>query len=303
MRRILLLTALFILCPALWAAEPNPPIPMPAGDDDSMPPPVDLSTLTPLPVSPSLDANNPKNQLENKQDRIKPSEIPIPAKPKDTPAPALKKTAKLDPTSTPQKENPPAASSGPPTGAPLTAGASTDYFPVQEGGQWTYECLKPATGKAEKEKFSVKCVEAKKMDNGTIRATLESNQGAQVTRDRYSLYDNKVEHNGAGDEALTDDFAFKLPGAGGIATWTTAEKNGTLHKLKALFGKAQVYQKTYSNCLIVTEKILKGGKTVNTVIYYYAKGIGLVSMEVYSSAMKLQQDKSFALAQAGDASN
>jgi len=47
--------------------------------------------------------------------------------------------------------------------------------------------------------------------------------------------------------------------------------------------------------VVVTEKVLKKGRLQNTVIYYYGKGIGLVSMEVYSPKMKLILPESLAL--------
>jgi hypothetical protein len=199
-------------------------------------------------------------------------------------------TVETGSTSSPQASSVEAA-----TGAAVSAGALTDYFPVAEGALSNYEYLKPASGQTAKGTFAVKCASAKTMDNGTVRVTMETTEGGQTSRDRYSLYGSQVEHIATGDQVFTGDFAFKLPKAGGTALWSLTEKDGTVHKSKASYGEAQVYQKTYPDCVIVTEKVIKDGKTANTIIYYYAKGIGLVSMEVYSPGMKLLQDKSYAL--------
>lgn len=181
------------------------------------------------------------------------------------------------------------------TGSPQ-AGALTDYFPITEGSQWTYEYLKPLPGEAAKETFTIQCVSTKKMPNGTLRTVFETTEGGHQSRGRYSLYDRTVEHTATGDQAFTGDFVFKLPEKGSSTTWSVTEKNGTVHKSKAVFGPADVFQKTYPDCIVVTEKVIKEGKTALTVFYYYAKGIGLVSMEVYSPDMKLLLDKSIALA-------
>jgi hypothetical protein len=213
----------------------------------------------------------------------------------EAPTPTFTAVVKVKtiPTSTPE----PALS----TAAP-PSGNLTDYFPATQGDQWNYEYLKPTEGQTAKGTFTIKCVNTEVMSNGTVRTVFETTDGGQQTRDRYSLYDNKVEHTASGDEPINGDYAFKIPGTvskvgkiGEGAVWTVVEKNGTVHKSKAAFGEAQVYQKTYPDCVVVTEKVLKDGKAANTVIYYYAKGIGLVAVEVYSPTKKLIQTKSFAL--------
>jgi hypothetical protein len=292
MKRILFLAAAcLILCPMAWGDDAKPAPPALPGDD-LMPPPLDLSSLTPSP--------SPKDKVNQK---TQPEKMPVEAAPQptDTPAPVPAKPAVAEPTEapTPEAAEPTATAAkeeASTTGATVSAGALTDYFPAAEGTQWSYEYLKPAEGQAAKGTFTVKCVSAKTMANGTVRVTLETTNNGQPTRDQYSLFNNQVVHTATGDQALTGDFAFKLPPASGSASWMVTEKDGTVHKSKAALGQAQVYQKTYPDCVIVTEKILKDGKPERTIIYYYAKGTGLVSMEVYSKGMKLLQDKSFALA-------
>ncbi len=174
---------------------------------------------------------------------------------------------------------------------------ASGYFPAVVGGHWTYEYLKPDKGETSAGSFTVKCIESQPKPDGTLRVVLETQEGGRPLRDRYLVSGDRVEHTAAGDEAFSGDFTFKLPKAGQAAAWSIREKNGTLHRSKAVFGKARVYQKTYPDCVVVTEKVLRHGGTQNTVLYYYAKGIGLVAMEVYSKGMKLLQPKSIALVQ------
>ncbi len=296
MKIILCFIVGFFLCPAVWSEDVKPPVPVPSGDE-SLPTPVDLSSLTPLPPQPT---DTPTSiPLTHKV------QIPTSSTSSGQPSPptvsaSSPQAPEFSPTSEPKTTALTVSSlaeSGM-TGAAPSAGALTDYFPVAEGAQKFYEYLQPTI--EESARFSVKCVSVKVMPNGTIRIVLETTEGGQSTRDHYSLYDNKVEHKATGDQAFTGDYAFKLPKPGGTASWSVTETNGTVHNSKSSFGQAQVSQKTYPDCVVVTEKVTKDGKLENTVIYYYAKGMGLVSMEVYSPDMKLLQDKSYALQQANE---
>ncbi|GEM_PF-2247048 len=282
------------MAPLSWADQPTPPvIPIPSGDEALPPPPLDQNLATPVvvPVLPGGDKTAAETAPATTQPALPP---PPPATPTPVPVKAVTAVpeAKAADTPTPRAEAP--APQAVASGAPISAGSLTAYFPVQEGAQWTYEYLKPATGQTAKGTYSVKCASAKQMPNGTVRAVFETDENGQATQDHYSLYDNKIEHMTGDGQTTTGDFVFKVPAAGGAA-WVLTEKDGTVHKSKAAFGQAQVYQKTYPDCVVVTEKVLKGGKAANTVIYYYAKGIGLVAIEVYSPKMKLVQDKSVAL--------
>lgn len=172
---------------------------------------------------------------------------------------------------------------------------ASDYFPALVGGHRTYEYLKPDKGEASAGTFTVKCIESQPQSGGTLRVVLETQEGGRSFRDRYLVSGDRVEHTAAGDETFSGDFTFKLPKRGKAAAWSIREKNGTLHRSKAVFGKARVYQKTYPDCVVVTEKVIRHGGTQNTVLYYYAKGTGLVAMEVYSKTMKLLQPQSIAL--------
>ena len=308
MKLVLMLLACLSLTPAVWADDPAPP-PLPAGDSSNpLPPPIDSKDA--LPAIPSQGSDN-QNPVPATSAQAVPTDTPVPPPAKiEVPTATATPEAVTPPTATPEpaapavekktveKEvpavsNPPTDSTSSPQ-AGSTATALTGYFPAAEGTQWGYEYLKPSAGQTAKVTFTVKCTGAKTMANGTVRAVFETTGGHQ-SHDRYSLFYNWVEHTGSGDQALAGDFAFKLPAKEAAASWSLTEKDGTVHKCKAAFGQAQVYQKTYPDCVVVTEKLTKAGQTVNTVMDYYAKGIGLVAVEVYSPAMKLIQDKSFAL--------
>lgn len=279
MKKILFLVFCLILSLTAWADAPAPPVPMPSGDNADLMPPADINQLTPVTIPPAM-----QNEV-NKKAAVSTSA--------PTATPISKKEVK--PTSTPTAEPSEETTTEKSSGTTVSLGALTDYFPLTEGAQWAYEYMKPASGETAKGTYKVKCLSAKTMPNGSVQAVLETNAGGQQTRDRYSLYGNMVEHTATGETTLTGDFVFKLPGKGAGTSWTTTQKDGTTLKAKAVFGKAQVFQKSYPDSIIVTEKTVKDGKINNTLIYYYAKGIGLVSIEAYSSKMKLVQDKSVAL--------
>ncbi len=277
---------------ALWAdSQPTPPvIPVPGGDN-ALPPPPDQLTPATVPALPGSGNTVPRT-AQPQDNTIPPPPVaatPPPAAAVPTDTPVLREAAP-----TPGQAAPPPAEE--PASSQVSAGALSDYFPITQGDQWAYEYLKPGPGETAKGTFTVQCESAKAMANGTVRAVFETTEGGQPIRNHYSLYGDKVEHTATGDETFTGDYVFKLPATpSGAAYWAVTEANGTAHKSKAVFSTAEVYHKTYPDCVVVTEKVIQGGKTSNTVIYYYAKGIGLVSMEVYSPSMRLIQPKSFAL--------
>lgn len=295
MKNLFIFTICLFLSSMAWADQPTPPvIPVPSGDE-ALPPPLDQNPSTPvaIPVLPGTDKTNTETAPATVQSVLPPPVLttPTPAPAKVVPTVAAEKVVAATPTPKAEAAAPEQAVSN----SPVSAGTLTEYFPVQTGAQWSYEYLKPASGQTAKGKYTVKCSNAQTMPNGTLRTVFETTENGQATQDHYSLFDNKIEHMAEDGKTETADFVFKVPAKGGAAVWTVTEKNGIIHKSKAAFGQAQVYQKTYPDCIVVTEKVMKGGKASNTVIYYYAKGIGLVAIEVYSPKMKLLQDKSVAL--------
>lgn len=292
MRKFFLSAVCLLMVAISWADQPAPPVlPAPSGDE-ALPPPLDQTTPVVVPVLPDGDKAAAEAAPATTQPALPPSPMatPTPIPVKAVTAIPEAKPAEIAPT--PKAEAP--ASEPVASGAPVSMGMLTDYFPVQQGAQWTYEYLKPEAGQTAKGTYTVQCASAQQMPNGTVRVVFETNENGRATQDHYSLYDNKIEHMAEDGRTTTGDFVFKVPPATGSAAWVLTEKDGTVHKSKAAFGQAQVYQKTYPDCVVVTEKVLKGGRASNTVIYYYAKGIGLVAIEVYSPKMKLLQDKSVA---------
>ncbi|HJT25101.1 MAG TPA: hypothetical protein VJ873_11040, partial [bacterium] len=293
LKKLLILSVFLCLVPVAWADQPAPPVITVPSGDEALPPPLDQNQTTPvaIPVLPDSGKTNAETAPTTTQPVLPPpvlmTSTPVPVKV----MPTVPVEKKVEAAPTPKTEVHEQAGSN----TAVSAGILTDYFPVKEGAMWVYEYLKPAPGETAKKNYPVRCVGTQSMPNGTVRATFETTENGHVTQDHYSLFDNKVEHMAADGKTETGDFVFKVPAKGGAAAWTVTEKDGTIHKSKAAFGQAQVYQKTYPDCIVVTEKVVKGGKAANTVIYYYAKGIGLVAIEVYSPKMKLLQDKSVAL--------
>ena len=312
MKRVFLLglTLSFLSTLTAWAEDPQGiPVPVESGTD-ILPPPVDLSQITPLPLP-----GSEKNESNSKEEKTappptQPTATPIPPSDTPTPAPVQAKKKMKHPTATPTVETDiepsPAVKSNittvpPETAAPSLAsgagGGVVDYFPVNEGFKANYEYLKAVPGGTAKRTRVVEYMGREQMPNGTVRTTFQVTEDGKTTLEKYSLFENKVQHSAHGTEILTDDFAFKLPQAGATTHWTQTGGDGTVKSIKVSFGQAQVYKKVYPDCVVVTEKTLKNGKAVSTVISYFARGVGLVAVEVYSAAMKLNQAESIALVQ------
>ena len=269
----------FVLVATLRAEDLKPPVPADA-NSDLLPPPVDIGQLTPLPLS-------------NDGKTLPAPEAPAAVSPATpTPAPAKvevkKKAAEPVPTNSPVPA--PAASQAAP---PVSLGAFADYFPSVKGTKWTYEYLKAEAGSKAKKTRTVECLSQEPAANGAVATFLVTDDG-QESNEKYSLSNGRVEHTSSGDKSFSGDFVYQFPEAGGTTNWTVTDPSGAVHKSKACFGKAQVYKKVYPDCVIVTEKTGEGAKAT-TIFYYYAKGKGLVSMEVYGKGMKLALTKSFAL--------
>lgn len=292
------LFAVLVVCcaliPTFLKAEDILP-PVPTGDDvPALPPAVDLNQITPLPGSAgSLPDQAPPPLAPTKIPTAAPAAKPEAEVATDTPV----LSPRVPETPTAEVPEAPKEKAGMPAGTAVPAGALTDYFPDAPGTQWTYAYLKPAEGETEKKTRTVECVGANPMPNGTLRVEMKVKEGGQTTLEKYSLFENKVQHTFSGQEELRDAYAFKLPASGGAAYWTTTDATGAVHSFRSSFGQAQVYRKTYPDCVIVREKVTQGKQQAHTLISYYAKGTGLVAVEFYLPGMKLSQTKSMALVQ------
>jgi hypothetical protein len=304
---VVLFLVLAVLIQSPLRAQEGTPVPVDADMNNTTPPALpDLNQLD-LPVIPG---STPSSQPQAAPEAPAPVvdtptaiiQMPPPPVPTPTKIISLPQSAAVIPTPTlaPKVSMPVAAvSTAPASAAPAVAaqtGGISDYFPWVQGQSLNYEYLKSAGAKKTQ---VVECLQQETMPNGTVHFTLKITEGAQVVQDKYSLLDNRVEHTFAGKMALTGHVLLRLPEAGQAALWQLKGGDGLTHAYKASFGQAQVYQKVYPDCVVVTDKALSGGKPVSTRISYYAKGIGLVALEVYSSGMKLIQTESLALVQPG----
>ena len=299
MKRFSIFFALcFMIGSILIADEMKPPVPLPPGDStDLLPPPMDLNQMTPLPEPAKQDSSAipapPVEKNDQTDAALTALDEPKSAAPIATPVKAVVKKKMAAPAPAVKAHSAPPEEKSEASAPAPSMGAFADYFPAAKGAKWTYEYLKAEAGSKTKKTRTVECV-SQEAANGGVNATLQVTEDGQAAQEKYSLHDNQVEHTATGDQAYTGDFTYKFPSAAGAA-WSVTEPNGTIHKSKSSMGKAQVYKKTYPDCVIVIEKIVKGGKAANTVFYYYAKGIGLVATEVYSPKMKLIQTSSLAL--------
>lgn len=284
------LSVLLTTVPA-WAA-PAPPIPVIPTEVSEVMPPSDVDTPVPLPS----DEDMKKFSTENAQNKVSvpvptptPTPAPIPVKP--TPKP-MKVPVVFSPTPSPMKESV-KEETVPVTG--LTGGLF-DYFPVAQGPKTEFTYLKAAKGEAAPKNFTVQCVEFQPNPDGTEKATFESTQSGSPVRDRYLVSKDEVGHTQSGDVILTGESLIKMPVPLKAALWKQT-RDGLQQNFKATLGPAKVFKKSYPDCVIVEEKDMKDGKKVGTFYRYYAKGIGLISLETYSADLKLIQPQSFALTQ------
>jgi hypothetical protein len=319
MKKTLLLLILYSLAGAAsWAdpSEPPPPPSLPSGAD-LMPPATDQSTAMPGGNSDStaappaaalkaLDQAQPAPAATGKtspsSDSLDTGVVQPPPVP-EVPEKAKTKAVRPTPTSIPAP-SPTPAKVAPLKNMTLSTGAGhavadsgtegggtlSDYFPATEGLKWSYGYMDGGTKTRQ-----VQCSSQKSMPNGTTRVVLEVTEGSLQFRERYSLYDNKVEHTATADKLFKGHFAFKLPGAGESAQWSQSLSGGVVKNFKASFGTGNGREKAYPDCLVVVEKSSKAKKAGLIVISYYAKGIGLAAVETYTPDMKLIPEKSYIL--------
>jgi hypothetical protein len=319
MKNWILVLAVCCITAPIWAADESLP-PLPGMEDFQMPP---MPTLeAPVPTQPPA-----LNQAETFPIKLEPQVTPVlnqirtaPGAAAAAPAPVSPGALPAAPASTSPGAMPVSATPvkpliivtpsetytikampkgvtvlSPKTQKVTGGGALADYFPVDTGMQWSYEYLKAIEGRTDKKAFDVKCVSAKKMSNGTIRAAMEMAKGGEKWSEGYSLYNGMVEHRTTGKKTFQGDYVFMLPKPGGTKSWKSTGDDGSLQSYTAAYGSTEVNGKAYTDCLVVTEKIMKGGQVTYLVNSYYAKGVGLVSVQFNSGDMKLIPEKSIVL--------
>jgi len=175
-------------------------------------------------------------------------------------------------------------------------GGLFDYFPVTQDQKTEFTYLKAGKGEVAPKNFTVQCVEFQSNPDGTGMGTFESTQSGSPVRERYMISKDEVAHTQSGDVILTGEFLMKMPAPIKAVAWKQTH-DGIQQNFKATLGPAKVFKKSYPDCVIVEEKDMKDGKKVGTFYRYYAKGMGLISLETYSAGLKLVQTQSFALTQ------
>jgi hypothetical protein len=225
-----------------------------------------------------------------------PPPMPTPTPPAPVPMAEEKASEPTVPPAVPMAEEKPAKPASPSAGrpqAPATRerlkGDFTDYFPCSVGSEWTYAYLGGSQAKR-----NVACVARQEFSNGTVRIELKVTEAGRTVEEKYSLYQSKMEHTSTDGKPTGGALAFKMPPRGGETSWVERLPDGTVKTCKASMGKAAVFQRTYPDCVIVVKKFKKGGEE-RTAYTYFAKGIGLLSEEMYDASMKLLHAGSFAL--------
>ena len=274
MKKFLSFAVIFLaLMGNAWAEDAKAPVPAPPGDGDVLPPPLDMNQMTPLPMPPAGEASSPADSTKATDTN---TNTAIPAPPPALPAATPEKAADVSAPPAAEKAAAPVETK---KEAVPTLGPFADYFPTAQGSKWTYEYLKAAAGSKTKKTRTVECTAQEAGVDGSVSATFQVTEDGNPTIEKYSLSANQVTRVSNGE------YAYQFPVNGKTAKWVSGGKN-----FKASMGKAVVYKKTYSDCVVVT-----GKSAGSMVISYYAKGIGLVAIEVYAKGMKLDQTKSIAL--------
>jgi hypothetical protein len=305
MKNYILALAVCCIAVPVWGADESLP-PLPGMEDFQMPPLLDMEPPVPTQPPSASPAETFPAKLETqvtpilKEIRTAPAAaVPSSASPGGMPATASldKPRLAITPSETYTIKAMPKGITqlSPKTQKVTGGGALADYFPIEAGMQWSYEYLKAIEGRNDKKAFDVKCVSAKTMPNGTIRVAMEMTKGEEKWSEGYSLYNGLVEHRTTGNKNFQGDYVFMLPKAGGTRSWKSTGEDGSLQTYKAAYGSTEVNGKTYPDCIAVTEKIMKDGQISYLVNSYYAKGVGLVSVQFNSGDMKLIPEKSIVL--------
>jgi hypothetical protein len=303
----------------VWA-DPEPPIPIiPTEVSEVMPPP---DTGTPVPIPSDEELRRSLGEKSTDQGNVPtPTDIPVSIEPTSTPnvslglLPTFTATPlPLEPTSTPSLFITVLPSPSPtPILTPLETPAVTialtqqvapsvavptgglyDYFPVVPGQKVEFAYLKAEKGEAAPHHFTVQCENFTVTLNGTTQVAFENSESGSPVTEQYLMTSTEVEQNSTTNRNQSDDFILKLPGSTEPAVWKQTDVQLT-RIFKAALGSATVLRTNYPDCVIVEEKDMKSGKKIGSVYRYYAKGIGLISLETYSADLKLIQTKSFVL--------
>jgi hypothetical protein len=283
----------FILALSVWNglvsawAEPLPPVPVIPAEDSDVLPPSGVETPVLLPSDDDVkraSTENSRSQASHPPPTFAPTPVATTSTPGSflapSPAPSSKESLGKERTIVP----------APP------GGGLFDYFPATLGHQAEFVYLKAGKGEIAPRRFTIQCVDYKSNPNGSVVAVLESSQTGSPVRAEYLISNEEVVHTRTGDQTFQGDTLIKMPEPLKNSLWEQPEENYR-RMFKTTLGQAQVLQKTYPDCLIVEEIDVRDGKKVGVRYFYYAKGIGLISLETYTTRLKLIQTQSFVLNQ------
>jgi hypothetical protein len=185
---------------------------------------------------------------------------------------------------------------GPPT--------AKDFFPTLQGEKKEYQFFRSPGQEVGRKNRVVECLEAQGAPDGSVKSSFKTivfaggAYGDEIAVDSYSASGNVLAHTAHNDQPLVNRFLFKIPKPGGVERWLHQEKDGTVKYYKASFSPLKTNERIYPDCLWVVEKtVMKaGGMTLR--YFYYARGMGLIRLEVYGPDLKIDRSASIDLVEA-----
>ncbi len=234
---------------------------------------------------------------------LKPTEVPAVLPVKTEPAPT-KGTQPVAPVATAVPVAPVKAV------LPVKAGAPSklakDYFPTLQGQKREYQFYSLPDQTVGRKNRVVECLKSETFPNSTVRSTLKTTVFAgggyqdEISTDTFSAYANWVAQTSRNGQPMTGCYLLKVPPQGGTERWNYQEKDGTTKYYKATFSPLTVGDKIYGDCLMVVEKTLNGTSELSLRNYYFARGVGLVRLEVYGKDLKVDRSASIDLVEASN---
>lgn len=189
----------------------------------------------------------------------------------------------------------------PPASVPRGAVSVKDYFPSVPGQVMEYQFFTMPDQSVGRKSRIVECLKSQTFKNGTVRSTFKTTVFAggtykdEISVDNYSTYNNVVQLTAHNDQPLTERYLIKMPAPGATIRWVQKEPDGTEKQYKAYFEPLKTADRIYTDCLVVVEKHLKGAGELALRHFYYARGIGLVRLEVYGADLKVDRSSSIDL--------
>jgi len=319
-KNLLFLPVFLMVCAGVLLAAPDsaPPAGPPEipGLDGGIPLP-DFGGDLPMPGDPptpgKAEVSQPSSAAATAEVQAAPTESAAPASststaqaaPTTPPAVPPTATASATPTATPRRSVPTPVRRVPPTAtATLIAASMTgtpvarDYFPAVSGAKREYQFFRLPGQTTGRKNRVVECLQTQAFPNGTVRSTFKTTVFAggsykdEIVTDTYSAYANIVYHTSHDGQALKDRYLIKMPPPGGTERWSHTEADGTVVNFKANFTPLKTEDRIYPDCILVLEKVMKGTNEMALRNFYYARGIGLVRLEVFDKGLNVDRSDS-----------